>query len=119
MIFFITLFGRFVLVIARVSKLNMAASLAPGLQTATVRPSIASPRQLFRAGTAFSVADLKGASWAKHTSASHISSLQPLQHQFSSLPMKSGKAVMRAMAESSEKSAAGLPIDLKGQIFFL
>ena len=96
----------------------MAASAAAGLQIATARPSIASPHQLFRAGTAFSVADLKGASWAKLTSTTHISSLQPLQRQFSSLSMKSGKAAIRAMTESSEKSAAGLPIDLKGQTLF-
>ncbi|KAJ8436781.1 hypothetical protein Cgig2_032009 [Carnegiea gigantea] len=96
----------------------MAASAAPGLQIATARPSIASLHPLFRAGTAFSVADLKGASWVKLTSTSHISSLQPLQRQFSSLSMKSGKAAIRAMTESSEKSAAGLPIDLKGQTLF-
>lgn len=94
----------------------MAASAAPGLQIATARPTIASPRQLFGAGTAFSVADLKGASWAKLTSTSHISSLQPLR-QFSSLSTKSGKAAIRAMA--SEKSAAGLPIDLKGKRAFI
>lgn len=93
----------------------MAASAAPGLHIATARYSIASPRQLFRAGTAFSV----GASCAKLTSTSHISSLQPRQRQFSSLSMKSGKAAIRAMAESSEKSAAGLPIDLKGKRAFI
>lgn len=97
----------------------MAASTAPGLQIATARPCISSPRKFFGACAAFSIADSKGTLWTKLTSTSHISSFQPLQRNCSSLPMKSGKAVTRAMAESSEKSSAGLPLNLKGKRAFI
>lgn len=97
----------------------MAASTAPGLQMVAARPCNSSPRQLFRAGAAFFSAESKGASWAKLTSACNISSSHLFQRNFSSSSMKSNKAVTRAMAESSDKPLAGLPIDLKGKRAFI
>ncbi|KNA25161.1 hypothetical protein SOVF_008870 [Spinacia oleracea] len=97
----------------------MAASTASGLQMAAVRPCVSSPRRVFGAGAAFCNADLRRASWAKLTSAGHISSLQPLQRSFSSSSLKSNNGVIKAMAESSDKPLGGLPIDLKGKRAFI
>ena len=94
----------------------MAASTASGLQMAAVKPCVSSPRPIFGAGAAFCNADMRRASWAKLTSACHISSVQPFQHRFSSSASKSGKGVIKAMAESSDKPLGGLPINLKGRI---
>ncbi|XP_021775944.1 enoyl-[acyl-carrier-protein] reductase [NADH] 1, chloroplastic-like [Chenopodium quinoa] len=97
----------------------MAASTASGLQMAAVKPCVSSPRPIFGAGAAFCNADLRRVSWAKLTSACHISSVQPFQHRFSSSSSKSGKGVIKAMAESSDKPLGGLPINLKGKRAFI
>ncbi|KAL2940742.1 Enoyl-[acyl-carrier-protein] reductase [NADH] chloroplastic [Bienertia sinuspersici] len=97
----------------------MAASTASGLQMAAARPCVSSPRRVLGAGAAFCNANSRQASWAKLTSACHISSLQPLQRSFSSSSLKSDKGVIKAMAESSDKPVEGLPINLKGKRAFI
>lgn len=96
----------------------MAAS-TPRLQMAAARPCISSPCHFFRVGAAFLSTDSKRPSWTKLTSTCHISSSQPFQRYLSSSSMKSNKVIARAMAESTDRSTAGLPIDLKGKKAFI
>ncbi|XP_021718821.1 enoyl-[acyl-carrier-protein] reductase [NADH] 1, chloroplastic-like [Chenopodium quinoa] len=98
----------------------MSASTASGLQMAAVRPCVSSPRRVFGATAAFCIAGFSRASWAKLTSACHISSVQSFQRNLSSASsLKSNKGVIKAMAESSNNSAGGLPINLKGKRAFI
>ncbi|KAK9736025.1 hypothetical protein RND81_04G245600 [Saponaria officinalis] len=96
----------------------MAVSTAPGLQMMAARPYVSSPHRLFGGAAAFSAADSRRPSWAKLTSACHISSSQPLQRCFMS-SLKLNKGGIKAMSESSDKPLSGLPIDLRGKRAFI
>ncbi|GAB4835151.1 Enoyl-[acyl-carrier-protein] reductase [NADH], chloroplastic [Ancistrocladus abbreviatus] len=97
----------------------MATTTAPGLQMATARPRISFPRRLFGAGAAIISPNSKVASWANLTCSFHISSSPPLQRNFSILTTKFNKFVTKAMAESTDRPVAGLPINLKGKRAFI
>ncbi|KAK3205046.1 hypothetical protein Dsin_019092 [Dipteronia sinensis] len=98
----------------------MAATAASSLQMATVRPCISTSRRVVKAGAVVFGGDSKGSSWAKLTSACHISSVKPFHRSFTTTSMKLDKVVTRAMAESSDSMpVSGLPIDLKGKRAFI
>ncbi|KAK9705420.1 hypothetical protein RND81_07G055600 [Saponaria officinalis] len=98
----------------------MAASTTPGLKMVAARPCMSSPRRFMGGAAAFFSAEPKRASWAKLTSACHISSSQPFQRcSLSSSSSKSDKGAVKAMSESNDKSVAGLPIDLRGKRAFI
>ena len=99
--------------------LRMAATAASGLQMATARPCISSSRGMVKAGAAILGTNSKRASWAKLASGSHISSTLPFERTLMSSSVKLNTVVTRAMSESSEnKPVSGLPIDLRGTVFF-
>ncbi|KAH9624252.1 hypothetical protein KSS87_016055 [Heliosperma pusillum] len=97
----------------------MAASAAPVLQMAAAKPCISSQRHLFGGAAAFFSAEPRRSSWSKLASACHISSSQPFQRCFLSSSSKFDKGGIKAMAESSDKPLAGLPIDLRGKRAFI
>ena len=93
---------------------------ASGLQmAATARPCISSSRGAWKTGSAMFQSNYKGVSWAKLSSACHISSsVQLFQRSFTSSSIKFDKAVVKAMSETSENlNVSGLPINLKGLVF--
>ncbi|GMH12829.1 hypothetical protein Nepgr_014670 [Nepenthes gracilis] len=103
----------------RNKHIKMASIPAIGLQMTTARQYTASPLKLCRAGVASLGIESKVGSWAKLASSCRLSSLIPFQHSFSSPPKQSDKVATKAMAESTDKPVAGLPIDLKGKKAFI
>lgn len=96
----------------------MATTAASSLQMATARPCISSSHRVFRSSAAMLHGNSKVVSSSKLSSACHISSVQSFQRSFTSSSLKMDKFVTKAMAGSSENKPSGLPIDLKGLIFF-
>lgn len=93
---------------------KMATTAASGLQMAAARPCISSSRSAFKAGAAMLCGSFKVSSWAKLSSACHVSSIEPFQRSFTS-SVKFDKFVIKAVSEASEKKhVPGLPIDLRG-----
>ncbi|KAG8389072.1 hypothetical protein BUALT_Bualt02G0191200 [Buddleja alternifolia] len=98
----------------------MAATAASCLQITAVKPSIFSAQNVLRGGVANVGISSLGASWAKLSSACHISSGLHFNRSFTSSPAKSNKVVTKAMSEAGEnKPASGLSIDLKGKRAFI
>ncbi|KAF8403900.1 hypothetical protein HHK36_012006 [Tetracentron sinense] len=111
---------RFLFTSLEFNLLKMAATAASSLQMGAVRPNASSSRKIFKANTTIIGAESKGASWAKLTSTSHISSMQPFFQSVTPAPLKFNKVVTKAMSEASgEKPLSGLPIDLRGKRAFI
>ncbi|XP_015875945.2 enoyl-[acyl-carrier-protein] reductase [NADH] 1, chloroplastic [Ziziphus jujuba] len=98
----------------------MATKAASGLQMAAARPCISNSRSAFKVGAAVLRGSSKVSSWAKLSSACHVSSIQSFQRSFTSSSVKFDKFLTKAVAEASEKKhVPGLPIDLKGKRAFV
>ncbi|KAL2238651.1 enoyl-[acyl-carrier-protein] reductase [NADH], chloroplastic-like [Sesamum indicum] len=100
----------------------MAATAASSLQINAARPSLVSAQRILRGGVANAGINSFGASWAKLSSACHISFGQHFNRTFTSSPAKFNKLVVKAMSEPGENkpaSGSGLPIDLKGKRAFI
>lgn len=94
----------------------MGASAAAGLHVVVARPCASSPGRMFMSRTAFSRINLKGASQGLANSSSIFSIRSPCERYSS----KYCRVVTRAMSgESEERTAYGLPIDLRGIAFFV
>lgn len=99
----------------RLHLFKMATKAASGLQMAAARPCISNSRSAFKVGAAVLRGSSKVSSWAKLSSACHVSSIQSFQRSFTSSSVKFDKFLTKAVAEASEKKhVPGLPIDLKG-----
>ncbi|KAL0435472.1 UNVERIFIED_CONTAM: Enoyl-[acyl-carrier-protein] reductase [NADH], chloroplastic [Sesamum radiatum] len=100
----------------------MAAAAASSLQINAARPSLVSAQRILRGGVANAGINSLGASWAKLSSACHISFGQHFNRTFTSSPAKFNKVAAKAMSEPGENKPAsgyGLPIDLKGKRAFI
>lgn len=99
--------------------MTMAATTAPGLHMATVRPLVFSSCRSFKTGAAVLGPVSKG-SWVKLTSGCHISSVKSFQRNFVGSSAKFVKVALKAMSDAGEnKPVSGLPIDLKGKRAFI
>ncbi|KAK4482397.1 hypothetical protein RD792_009552 [Penstemon davidsonii] len=101
---------------------KMATTAASSLQITAAKPSLFSAQKAFRAaGVASFGADSQGASWARLSSACHISSAQHFNRTFNSSPARFNKVVTKAMSEAADnnKPPSGLPINLKGKRAFI
>ncbi|KAL0459286.1 UNVERIFIED_CONTAM: Enoyl-[acyl-carrier-protein] reductase [NADH], chloroplastic [Sesamum latifolium] len=100
----------------------MAATAASSLQINAARPSLVSAQRILRGGVANSGINSLGTSWAKLSSACHISFGQHFNRTFTSSPAKFSKVAVKAMSEPGENkpaSGSGLPINLKGKRAFI
>ncbi|KAL3828146.1 hypothetical protein ACJIZ3_016948 [Penstemon smallii] len=100
----------------------MATTAASSLQITAAKPCLFSAQKAFRAaGVASFGADSQGASWARLSSACHISSAQHFNRTFTSSPARFNKVVTKAMSEAADnnKPPSGLPINLKGKRAFI
>ncbi|KAK4419502.1 Enoyl-[acyl-carrier-protein] reductase [NADH], chloroplastic [Sesamum alatum] len=100
----------------------MAATAASSLQINAARPSLVSAQRILRGGVANAGMNTLGASWAKLSSACHISFGQHFNRTFTSSPAKFNKVAVKAMSEPGENkpaSGSGLPIDLTGKRAFI
>ncbi|KAL0371170.1 UNVERIFIED_CONTAM: Enoyl-[acyl-carrier-protein] reductase [NADH], chloroplastic [Sesamum angustifolium] len=100
----------------------MAATAASSLQINAARPSLLSAQRILRGGVANAGINPLGTSWAKFSSACHISFGQHFSRTFTSSPAKFNKVAVKAMSEPGENKPAsdsGLPINLKGKRAFI
>ncbi|KAL0419638.1 UNVERIFIED_CONTAM: Enoyl-[acyl-carrier-protein] reductase [NADH], chloroplastic [Sesamum radiatum] len=100
----------------------MAATAASSLQINAARPSLLSAQRILRGGVANAGINPLGTSWAKFSSACHISFGQHFSRTFTSSPAKFNKVAVKAMSEPGENkpaSGSGLPINLKGKRAFI
>lgn len=96
------------------------AMAASSLQITASKPCIFSAKSIFRGNVANIGMKSLAASWAKLSSACHVSSAQHFKRTFTSSSVKFDKAVTRAMSEASESSpSSGLAINLKGLTSFI
>ncbi|XP_042014614.1 enoyl-[acyl-carrier-protein] reductase [NADH], chloroplastic-like [Salvia splendens] len=98
----------------------MAAAAASSLQIAGSKPCIFSAKNILKGKVADIGIKSLTASWAKLSSACHVSSAQHFNRPLTSSPARFDKAVTRAMSETGEsKAASGLSINLKGKRAFI
>ncbi|KAK1562630.1 hypothetical protein Q3G72_015049 [Acer saccharum] len=98
----------------------MAAAVTPSTHMATIKPRVSSSRKSFMSSTATFSTDYKVASWKRLASSSYISPRKPFLYSLASEPVKSIKAVTRAMSAANEnKPLSGLPVDLRGKRAFI
>lgn len=96
------------------------AMAASSLQITASKPCIFSAKNIFRGNVANIGMTSLAASWAKLSSACHVSSSQHFNRTFTSSPAKFDKAVTKAMSETGEsRPASGLAINLKGLTAFI
>ncbi|KAK4407352.1 Enoyl-[acyl-carrier-protein] reductase [NADH], chloroplastic [Sesamum angolense] len=106
----------------RLYTFKMAATAASSLQINAARPSLLSAQRILRGGVANPGINPLGTSWAKFSSACHISFGQHFSRTFTSSPAKFNKVAAKAMSEPGENkpaSGSGLPINLKGKRAFI
>lgn len=92
----------------------MSAGAPSSTQVATIKPCISSSTKYFMSSKA-NFATKYGKSSAKRL-ANCFSTTKQLHGSFTSGPVKSVKAVIRAMSAADEdKPSSGLPVDLRGR----
>lgn len=95
----------------------MAAVAASSFQITALKPTLFPARNFFRVSLKKGGTDSQGVPLSRLSS---ISSGQYLRRTLTSSPARFGKVITKASSEAGEnKLASGLPIDLKGLLFFL
>lgn len=93
----------------------MATTTVSNMSIAMSRPRITPSQKFSNLGPAIVGSRVKVGSCAKLGSVCHVASAKPFQLSSTSHTLKFDRIVTKAMAESSSnKQAAGLPIDLRG-----
>ncbi|KAL1539593.1 Enoyl-[acyl-carrier-protein] reductase [NADH], chloroplastic [Salvia divinorum] len=98
----------------------MAATAASSLQIAGSKPCMFSAKNILKGNVEDIGIKSLTASWAKLSSACHVSSAQHFNRPFTSSPARFDKVVTRAISATGEsKAASGLSINLKGKRAFI
>lgn len=85
------------------------------MHMAIARPSVFSFREVSKSSVAVFSSNVREGSFAKLKSSCHVSSLQLLSQNVKSKPLRFGRMITKAMADSSDtKPLPGLPVDLRG-----
>ncbi|KAK3023848.1 hypothetical protein RJ639_044974 [Escallonia herrerae] len=98
----------------------MAATATSSLYIGTAKPCAFASRTVSKSSISVFGTEIKGASLPRLNSCCRISSTRPFSQSFTANPVKYGRLVTKATAESSEnKPLPGLPIDLRGKRAFI